>query len=163
MAYRKLNGKTGESTSRLYRCWNSMRTRCRPKLSAKYPLYSGRGIKVCPEWDNSYSEFAKWARANGWQDDAPRGNCTLDRIDVNGDYCPKNCRFVNMKLQGRNRRNNAKYSIRGRQYLFVELADKYGLPLNVLNMRLIRMKPTDDLHTILSKPYKKKTRITKGG
>lgn len=163
MAYRKLNGRTGESKTRLYKCWCSMRTRCRPKLAAKYPIYGGRGISVCPEWDKSYQAFAKWARANGWVETAERGRCTLDRIDVNGNYCPENCRFVDMKMQGRNRRVKKKYTVNGKNYLFVELAEKYGLTISVLNMRLARLKPGEDLHTALSKPYKQKQRRTKGG
>lgn len=84
-----------------------MHDRCELKSSKSYPDYGGRGIKVCPEWDD-YAEFRAWALANGYDPDAPFGKCTLDRIDVDGDYCPENCRWVDMKTQARNKRKKSK-------------------------------------------------------
>ena len=91
------------SVTRLYKIWTDMRTRCNNPNSKNYEYYGKRGISVCSEWDD-FEVFQKWAYSNGYKDDAKRGECTLDRIDVNGNYKPSNCRWINMKTQCQNRR-----------------------------------------------------------
>lgn len=92
-----------QKIARLYRVWQGMKTRCNNPNSDSYRLYGKRGISVCPEW-NEYENFKKWALENGYDETAPFGECTLDRIDVNGDYEPENCRWVDMKTQQNNKR-----------------------------------------------------------
>src|SRR5690606_13021682 len=94
----------GGSDDRLYRVWIGMRQRCLLPSHNRYPIYGGRGIKVCREWEESYEAFRTWALANGYDPNAPRGQCTLDRIDPNGPYAPWNCRWVDMKVQASNTR-----------------------------------------------------------
>jgi len=93
----------GSRRERLYRVWCSMRNRCENPYDKNYEYYGGRGIKVCAEWAD-YAAFREWALSNGYNPDAPHGQCTLDRIDVNRGYCPDNCRWVDMKAQANNRR-----------------------------------------------------------
>ena len=95
--------KHGKTNTRLYGVWKNMRERCSNPNNKNYKNYGGRGVNVCKEWDN-FLDFYNWAILNGYNKDAKRGECTLDRIDVNGNYEPKNCRFVSMKIQNRNRR-----------------------------------------------------------
>ena len=90
---------------RLYNVWKGMRNRCNNEKSSVYKYYGGRGIKVCPEWENDYAVFREWALKNGYDENAAKGQCTIDRIDNNGNYEPSNCRFVSMAVQNINKRS----------------------------------------------------------
>ena len=83
-----------------------MKTRCYNKNSPDYKDYGGRGIRICSEWLNDYLSFKSWAEENGYDEEAPKMQCTIDRIDVNGNYEPSNCRWVSIAIQNKNRRNN---------------------------------------------------------
>lgn len=97
----------GMSQSRLYHIWQGMKNRCYGPSHNRFMSYGGRGIAVCEEWKNDFLSFKKWAYANGYDETAERGKCTIDRIDVNGNYEPSNCRFVDMRVQRANQRRNS--------------------------------------------------------
>lgn len=98
------NGTHYSSHSKLYGVWHGAKQRCYDPGKKDYPRYGGRGIKMCDEWKNSFSVFKEWAYSHGYDEDAPFMKCTLDRINNDGDYCPENCRFVDMKVQAGNRK-----------------------------------------------------------
>lgn len=98
--------KHGFSKEKLYKLWIDIKKRCYNPNYKQFKDYGGRGIKVCDEWVNDYLPFRDWALNNGYNPNAKFGDCTIDRINVNGDYSPENCRFVSMKIQNQNKRRN---------------------------------------------------------
>ena len=109
-----------------------MHSRCNSKNGVSYKNYGARGIKVAEEWDD-FNAFMEWAYANGYDDDATRKECTLDRIDPDGNYKPNNCRFTNSSVQGLNKRKMANKS--GARGVWVTKSGKYHAVISVNNKR----------------------------
>lgn len=124
--------KHGFHGERLYNVWKGMNSRCNPSNKN----YGGRGIKVCDKWAKDYTAFRKWALENGYDCNAKRGKCTLDRIDVNGDYCPENCRWVNQVIQVNNTRINKKVTYKGETKTLMEWSEITGISHRLLYSRI---------------------------
>ena len=99
----RVETKHGKSNSRLYRVWATMKNRCHNPNTERYRYYGGRGITVCDEWRNDFQKFYEWAISNGYDENAPFQQCTIDRIDNDKGYSPDNCRWVDMNAQRHNR------------------------------------------------------------
>ena len=99
----------GLSRTRLYYVWLAMKRRCDNKNVEQYKNYGARGISVCPQWQNDFLTFRKWALENGYDENASYGECTIDRVNVDGDYSPENCRWISTKLQQNNFKSKADY------------------------------------------------------
>lgn len=130
--------KHGGSTSKLRSVWAKMISRCYRKGDKEYPRYGERGIKVCEEW-KEYGNFYKWAISAGYDEDAKRGVCTLDRIDNNGNYSPENCRFTTMKRQSNNRRDNQILEFDGEMHTVSEWAEIKGIKIGTLWKRVNKL------------------------
>lgn len=127
----KIGGKFGKhhlSRTRLYKCYNHMINRCHNSSNIQYKDYGGRGIKVCEEWKNDFISFYNWAMSNGYKDDL-----TIDRIDVNGNYEPSNCRWVNKYLQANNKRNNVYIACNNETLTIAQWSNR--LNINYWNIR----------------------------
>lgn len=129
----RLMKKHGLSGSRLYRIYQHMVGRCVNKNEAGYENYGGRGISVCDEWAQSFKSFSDWALSNGYKDDL-----TLDRIEVDGNYEPTNCRWVTQKIQANNTRTNRILTYSGESHTMSEWADITGLSYNLIDSRIFR-------------------------
>lgn len=95
----------GQCMSRLHCVWKGMKERCSNPKHNRYHRYGGRGITVCDEWLHDFQAFYDWAMANGYDENAPRGQCTIDRIDNDKGYSPENCRWTDAKTQRSNQTN----------------------------------------------------------
>lgn len=131
----ELRRRHGETGTRLYQAWENMRARCNRKSSREYENYGGRGIRVCDEWQNNYESFRDWALDNGYSD-----NLTLDRKNVNGNYCPENCRWISNQLQQYNKRTNRNISFNGKTQTITQWAKEYKIPVKTLQGRLDKSK-----------------------
>ncbi len=119
-----------------YYTWKGMISRCTNPASEKYTDYGGRGIKVCERWLHSFLAF--YIDMRPWE----RGSRSLDRKDVNGDYCPENCRWATSREQCYNKRNSRKVEYKGVVRVAAEWARLLDLPHATLLARLKRGWPT---------------------
>lgn len=141
----------GKTKSRLYAVWSGMKQRCNYPGSDSYQRYGGRGIRICDEWNNDFSSFEKWAYDNGYDEFAKRGECTIDRIDNDGNYEPSNCRWVSMKVQ---------YHNRDVPKPLTEIAAEHDLTYDAVHQR---MKKGMSLEEALKKPMRKNCYMTLDG
>lgn len=115
--------------SKLYDVLRMMKKRCNDKSCKQYADYGGRGIKVCDKWSNGldgYRNFRSWAEKNGYKE-----GLTIDRIDNDKGYSPQNCRWVTVKDQCRNKRNNIRITLDGKTQTFTEWCEEYGVPFDL--------------------------------
>lgn len=122
--------KHGEYDHPLHGVWTNMRRRCRCSDDPAYKDYGGRGISVCEEW-SEFKPFLEWALRNGYKE-----GLTIDRIDVNGNYCPENCRWADWKTQANNKRDNRKITINGVTKNAKQWADDSGLKWTTFQRRI---------------------------
>lgn len=116
---------------RIKQIYEGMRQRCRYPKMHSYEHYGGRGIDVCEEWKRGWRVFYEWAINNGYSD-----NLTLDRIDVNGNYCPENCRWATKKEQNNNTRRNRLLTYMGRTQNLGQWCEELGLSRSRVTYRL---------------------------
>ena len=112
----------GGAKTRLFKIWIDMKSRCYYESNTRFNRYGGRGISVCKEWDESFSTFRDWALQHGYQDDL-----SIDRINVDGNYEPSNCRWATSKQQGRNKENTVYVLLNGKLVSLYDAADYLGI------------------------------------
>lgn len=125
------------SSSRLYQIWAGILTRCENTKHPNYRLYGARGITVCKEW-RTYANFEAWALANGYDPDKGAREQSIDRIDVNGNYFPSNCRWANRVEQQNNTRKNVFLSYNGETKTLAQWANVLGICYSTFMSRYSR-------------------------
>ena len=135
------------SKSRLWGIWQNMKNRCYNKNNISFINYGNRGIIMCKEWKNNFINFHDWAINNGYKE-----NLSIDRIDINGNYEPSNCRWVSMKEQARNKRNNVIIKHNNQEYIAKDYCDM--LNINYKNfLKKIKMAFLDTITTQTFRDY----------
>ena len=128
----KVKTRHGDShKNRLYTIWCGMKSRCFNKNNSAYMNYGGRGISMCEEWIESYADFKNWAINNGYND-----SLTIERINVDGNYEPNNCKWATWKEQGNNTRRNDFIEYNGEKHTITEWAEKIGVLPSTLWARI---------------------------
>ena len=138
------NTKHGLSDSRIYNEHRNMKKRCYNPNSDDYYRYGGRGITICDEWldeDNGFMNFYNWSMSHGYRDDL-----TIDRINVNGNYEPSNCRWVPNIIQANNTRSNNYIEYDGNIFTLINWSRALGQGDSKLYARLYNNWP---IHEVL--------------
>lgn len=126
--------------TRLYKIYEGMKKRCFGEYSKAYKDYGERGITICNEWLKDFKAFYDWAYANGYKD-----HLTIDRIDVNGNYEPSNCRWVDRKTQNSNTRRNKFITYNGETKTISDWGKQLKIPINTLSRRLKQNRPIGEI------------------
>lgn len=136
-----------------------MKMRCTNQNYTDYYDYGGRGISICEEW-LSFENFKKWALENGYKEEKVNGKniLSLDRIDVNGDYCPENCRWATNRQQANNKRNNTRFYYNGQNLTAREWSEITGIGFGTLVGRL--HNPSWTIERALTQPVRKRRQKT---
>lgn len=127
------NRTHGESHSRLYRNWKAMVERCENPRHQAYKHYGARGIKVCDEW-KTYEGFRDWVNKTRNDD-----KYTIERIDVNGNYCPENCTWIPNSLQAKNRTSTRYFTYQGDRLSLVDWSRKLHIDYKLLHNRITKL------------------------
>ena len=124
--------KKKDNLSLWYR-WHGIKKRCLNENDERYHQYGGRGIKICPEWLESFDNFAEWALSHGYAE-----NLTLERIDVNGDYCPENCKWITLQEQAFNKRGTKWVDYKGEHTQLKKLCERLGVTYDTVHDRIYK-------------------------
>lgn len=127
------NTKHGGRKEYLYSIWHGIKARCYNSNSKDYKNYGARGITMCDEWKDDYAAFREWSTNHGYSKEL-----TIDRIDVNGNYEPDNCRWVDNIVQARNQRRSVKFLYNGKERCLAEISEMTGILYQTLYGRLFR-------------------------
>lgn len=131
--------KHGATGSHLYQIYHGMKARCYNPNNADYKHYGARGIKICDEWQD-FETFRKWAMSNGYAE-----GLTIERRNVNGNYCAENCEWITQREQTRNKRNTVYITAIGERKTLVEWAEYMGVSTAMLRARRKRGWSDDDI------------------
>lgn len=119
------------SKTRLYGIWQGIKQRCFNPKNKNYHNYGGRGITICEQWKDNFVCFQQWALSSGYED-----NLTIDRIEVNGNYEPNNCRWLTRGEQQNNKRDTHRFNINGEILTIRDVSERYNIDLELIRHRI---------------------------
>lgn len=134
----------GKTETRLYAIYCGIKQRCSNPHYKYYSRYGGRGIKVCDEWMTSFEAFEKWAYANGYDPSLNGKQQSVDRINIDGNYSPDNCKWSNQTEQVRNRSNTRWVPYKGSLINPYEFARTFGITNKVYVYRHLNKGETGE-------------------
>jgi hypothetical protein len=123
----------GETKTSLYKTWQGIKERCYNSNSTIYKYYGGRGITVCEEWLDNFLAFYNWSIENGYTNEL-----TIERKDVDGNYCPENCRWATQVEQANNKNNNHLLTFNGESHTIAEWGRITEIPEGTIERRINR-------------------------
>lgn len=123
--------KHGLSTTKLYPIWKGIKHRCYNPNNKRFMHYGAKGIRICTEWQGNFKVFYDWAMANGYKD-----GLTIERIDINGNYEPSNCRWATTKEQANNKSQNHFLTYNGKTQTMAQWAEETGIKYTTLRARI---------------------------
>jgi len=111
----EMNMTHGQSNSRFYSIWRAMKVRCSNENHIAYKNYGGRGIKVCDRWFTSFENFEADMFESYEQHvkEFSEKQTSIDRVNPNGNYEPRNCRWATNLEQSKNKRNSKPQKSKG--------------------------------------------------
>ena len=115
----------------LYKVWRAMKERCYLPTNKRFEHYGGRGIKVCDEWKDDFVAFFEWSIRNGYEE-----GLSIDRINVDGNYEPNNCRWITMDEQSRNKTSNILLTYNGKTQCIAEWSREVGIKEATIRRRI---------------------------
>lgn len=143
-----------KNNQKLYKTWQRMKNRCYNKRCKSYGYYGGRGIKVCDRWLGAKG-FNNFLEDMG---EKPSRKYSLDRINVDGDYCPENCRWATWEEQENNRRTNVYYEYMGAKMTLPQWSKKLGISYGTLQYRKKKGLTSPELFAQPNSIYSKNAR-----
>ena len=132
--------KHGKHNTRLYGIYYNMKRRCYSKKDKKYPIYGGKGIRICNDWLENFMNFYNWAILNGYAD-----NLTIDRIDGTKNYEPNNCRWITIKEQNNNLKSNHIINFNNKILTMSQWSEELQIPYNFLSNRIRKGKKLNEI------------------
>lgn len=123
----------GKCHTKLCQVYYSIRKRCYNKKCKEYKYYGARGIVICTEWLNCFQAFYSWAMDNGYKE-----GLTIDRINVDGNYEPGNCRWVGRTTQNRNMRKNIYLTYNNRSQIMKDWARELNINYSTIKARHLK-------------------------
>ena len=146
--YSQLNRKHGMKDTKIYKQWLGMKARCYSKYTSGYKNYGGRGIQVCEEWKSSFLNFYNWAINNGYSN-----GLTIERVNLNGNYEPRNCKWITNEEQQNNKRNNKYLEFNGEKHTYSEWSRLLNIPKGTI---IDRVRRNFTVEQILNTEYRRK-------
>lgn len=125
--FKTINYKHGGSSNgrqtKLYSIWHGMKNRVTNPKQNRHESYIDKGINICDEWFNSFENFQKWALNNGYQE-----GLSIERIDIDKDYCPENCIWIPFSEQSKNTSRTINILVDNKRLCLKDCCKKFGLP-----------------------------------